>query len=64
MLAVNEKHLLRLLNQLDRGKGVTMTDLNDTIFWTPLTDLLDKGKIYEPTTGVFKIVTLLTPRGD
>jgi hypothetical protein len=58
----DEQYLLRLLNRLDKGKGVTEADLDDAIFWKPLVSLLDQGKIYEPIKGVFKAVTLLTKR--
>ena len=58
----DERHLLRVINRLDKGKGVTYQDLIEALLDDPLNALLDKGKIYEPEISVVKVVTLLTPK--
>jgi len=57
----DEQHLLRMINRLDTGTGVTYQELVETLLDNPWTTLLDKGKIYEPNMGIVKVVTLLTP---
>lgn len=58
--AAIERHLLHVINRLDKGKGVSYQELIEALVDNPWTTLLDKGKIYEPTMGTAKVVTLLT----
>lgn len=54
--AAIKQHVLGLIKRLDYGKGIDTGDLVELLVYTPLSDLLDEGIIYEPIMGIIKVI--------